>query len=137
MKLMKYNSNLLCSLVYLDSAKKFVAAGDVQNALGNRAERLAIGSWSVRGTNSRAITECRRKPDACPVTLTLLTHSLTTRDIRHEKQLGSLLYRRLCVLPRFISQLQVPILGIRRVAGTVCLRQGHSLRLRDKRLYLR
>ena len=42
MKLMKYNSNLLCSLVYLDSAKKFAAAGDVQNALATAQKGLQL-----------------------------------------------------------------------------------------------
>jgi hypothetical protein len=33
MKLMKYNSNLLCSLVCLDSAKKFAAKGNIKSAI--------------------------------------------------------------------------------------------------------
>jgi hypothetical protein len=42
MKFMKYNSNLLCSLVYLDSAKKFVAAGDTKSALAAAEKGLQI-----------------------------------------------------------------------------------------------
>ena len=42
MKFMKYNSNLLCSLVYLDSAKKFVASGNTKSALAAAEKGLQI-----------------------------------------------------------------------------------------------
>jgi hypothetical protein len=42
MKLMKYNSNLLSSLVYLDSAKKFMAACRADIAIATAEKGLAI-----------------------------------------------------------------------------------------------
>jgi hypothetical protein len=42
MKLMRYNSNLLCSLVCLDSAKKFAAKGLVKPAIEAAEKGLQI-----------------------------------------------------------------------------------------------
>ena len=40
MKLIKYNSTLLCSLVYLDSAKKLMAKGNVDIAIATAEKGL-------------------------------------------------------------------------------------------------
>ena len=42
MKLIKYNSNLLCSLVRLDSAKKLMAKGNVDTAIATAEKGLQI-----------------------------------------------------------------------------------------------
>ena len=49
MKLMKYNWNLLSSLVYLDSAKKFMAAGNVNIAVETAEQGLKLEDGRFMG----------------------------------------------------------------------------------------
>ena len=50
MKLIKYNSTLLCSLVYLDSAKRFRAAGLADIAIATAEKGLQIEEGRGMGT---------------------------------------------------------------------------------------
>jgi hypothetical protein len=50
MQLIKYNSNVLSSLVYLDSAKKFMAAGLADIAIATAEKGLQIEEGCGMGT---------------------------------------------------------------------------------------